>query len=742
MSNRTALRVRTLPRFPISIKGTNGITVVKDGVNVVVKPDYGALVQANDITDPDNTFMNLWNSTADVYSRYSFSDFVENVQNVVLGPVQLAFADVATATASVVPANTNRIRTQVYSIASGKGGAYYRPSDAGEVTKYPTRGWFTTNSGTKYWLLDEVLPTAFMFGAYADGVTDDTQALQALLNFYSPPAQIPPANRNDAMAGGGIVLIPRGLYRTTQPLRQNAFVRILGQGEVQFPQPFTLPGNQVASPNATIIMPDFAPADRTYGVGIQTSPYVLTLVGASAGLTGQVVGTQFKSIQSLEISGTDIDNGCISYCEGADISNLTIWPVNQIFAGIRWTAAAGSRLSQVSIRNVNRGIMTESAWESEIHFPRVYDFSDYGIYNGGNLHAVQILGGWIHAGNRVLNGLSGGVWTVKPVGIFANYFSGFVVNATAVDECFTAFSLSLGSGARLIGIHSERTLGTWLITNGAYNISASGCAMIQNVIDARTFTNSLVWDGNDCSVDIDVICNVTGSGPAANPGKTYFQGTNPNTGAATNLSFGTGNNVSAIFRNMPKLAADASRVNRLTGNICFINDNGIYQIGGSANSNSYVTEVDIRGDAGVQRVINRKINGVRSFYEIETATTWKVFEDTTNTLLTGFDGADNSIFFGGGAKLLATFGTPETFTDGPPGSICVDTANFRIFTKTTAAGTLTGWRPMLPHLQGTTANRPTTQLFTGMMYFDTTLNKPIWRNAANTGWVDATGTAA
>ena len=23
--------------------------------------------------------------------------------------------------------------------------------------------------------------------------------------------------------------------------------------------------------------------------------------------------------------------------------------------------------------------------------------------------------------------------------------------------------------------------------------------------------------------------------------------------------------------------------------------------------------------------------------------------------------------------------------------------------------------------------------------FDTTLNKPIWRNAANTGWVDATG---
>jgi hypothetical protein len=44
-------------------------------------------------------------------------------------------------------------------------------------------------------------------------------------------------------------------------------------------------------------------------------------------------------------------------------------------------------------------------------------------------------------------------------------------------------------------------------------------------------------------------------------------------------------------------------------------------------------------------------------------------------------------------------------------------------------------------LADTTANRPFSTAFSGMQYFDTTLNKPIWRNAANTGWVDATGTA-
>lgn len=43
-------------------------------------------------------------------------------------------------------------------------------------------------------------------------------------------------------------------------------------------------------------------------------------------------------------------------------------------------------------------------------------------------------------------------------------------------------------------------------------------------------------------------------------------------------------------------------------------------------------------------------------------------------------------------------------------------------------------------LSGTTAARPSTSLYAGMPYFDTTLGKPIWRNAANTAWTDSAGT--
>jgi hypothetical protein len=42
---------------------------------------------------------------------------------------------------------------------------------------------------------------------------------------------------------------------------------------------------------------------------------------------------------------------------------------------------------------------------------------------------------------------------------------------------------------------------------------------------------------------------------------------------------------------------------------------------------------------------------------------------------------------------------------------------------------------------GTTANRPTSGLWIGRTYFDTTLNKPIWVKAVSPAvvWIDASG---
>lgn len=84
----------------------------------------------------------------------------------------------------------------------------------------------------------------------------------------------------------------------------------------------------------------------------------------------------------------------------------------------------------------------------------------------------------------------------------------------------------------------------------------------------------------------------------------------------------------------------------------------------------------------------------------------------------------------------------------PPGTDTVDR-----FEGGRAGGRLVemnaGWRNFFTSVfnicnaltqSGTTAQRPATLLWTGRVFFDTTLGKPIWWKTV--GWVDAAGVAA
>lgn len=619
---------------------------------------------------------------------------------------QRIYTSISAAQADNIPAIVKRLQTQFYSPsfatpATLVGGARYRRVHKSATADYPTRGWFRSvdrflpdgttdavNGG--YWLLDEGTPNAHQFGGIGDGVADDSDALQALLDFWSPAAQQAAGSvtsRPLAMSGGGCVRIPKGVWRHTKTLYQNAFVRIEGDGEAMFPQA-PMDGSaygQQNFANATILRPDFAVADRALGVAIQTSPYVLTLSGASAGLSGQTVGTRFRSLSVTQISGPDIDtNGCLNYCEGSDISNLLIWPVNEIFAGIRWTAASNSRIHKVAVRSVQRGIFTESAWESSIEELKVFDFKTHGVFGGGNLHAVSIRGGWLHAGGRVLAG-------DKPTGIFADHFSGLVIDAVAIDECWDAINLQSGHGCEILGIHSERTKNVWLTTNKAYGIRGHGNAMIQNVFDARTFENSIIWDGNDCEVDINVSVSLDGANIDQHPGYTYIASINPNTGQASNLSYAINNRTSVIFRGMKPTSKDAARVNRLSGNIAFANDGGDVLIAGSALGNQYSEELDLRGATGVKQIVSHKLNGAETFYIEEDASGVRIYKSGTNDLVMGFRLSDRAFLYGGGLVLIPTFGSPNTFIDGPIGALAPDTSTGKLWIKTSSPGTLTGW---------------------------------------------------
>lgn len=90
MSNRTSLRLRVLPRFPARIVGTNGLDAERDGTDMVVKPDFGALVQIPSVSKPETTYFWGWDQSIDMYSRISFQDLVSNIQSVIIGPTTAA----------------------------------------------------------------------------------------------------------------------------------------------------------------------------------------------------------------------------------------------------------------------------------------------------------------------------------------------------------------------------------------------------------------------------------------------------------------------------------------------------------------------------------------------------------------------------------------------------------------------------------------------------------------------------
>jgi len=85
------LRMRVLPRFPANIKGTNGIAVVREGVDLIAQPNYGELVRIPSVPDRQKTYFMVWYSELNTYSIMTFGDvFDAVVDDIVADGIMLA----------------------------------------------------------------------------------------------------------------------------------------------------------------------------------------------------------------------------------------------------------------------------------------------------------------------------------------------------------------------------------------------------------------------------------------------------------------------------------------------------------------------------------------------------------------------------------------------------------------------------------------------------------------------------
>lgn len=80
MSNVTSLRMRVLPRFPARITADKGLTIERDGLDLVLKPDFGSLMKVPSVQGAEVTYFWTWNEQHDAYSTISFQNLVANIQ--------------------------------------------------------------------------------------------------------------------------------------------------------------------------------------------------------------------------------------------------------------------------------------------------------------------------------------------------------------------------------------------------------------------------------------------------------------------------------------------------------------------------------------------------------------------------------------------------------------------------------------------------------------------------------------
>lgn len=251
-------------------------------------------------------------------------------QNVTIPSFNTVFTAAGKAGASLLTQNINQIYVQGHHI-EGHGGALYR-----RVNLEPNHNGKFQDSKGEWWEVNELIITPEMFGAIGDGLTDDSSAFQAALDF-SPT-----------------IYLDRKIYRIAN-ISPPPHARLLGAGRGKT----ILLQATSGCPLITVNSPDCELCDATLS-GIETVP----VNGAYAIVVA--AGTPAFKAHRLDITSNDPSKGFssgIRILENANealIENIYIdrlqGDVSGTGYGIHCTVSRGHTIQRISaIASVGRG---------------------------------------------------------------------------------------------------------------------------------------------------------------------------------------------------------------------------------------------------------------------------------------------------------------------------------------------------------------------------------------------------
>lgn len=311
-------------------------------------------------------------------------------------------------------------------------------------------------------IYDEGFVNVKWFGAKGDGLTDDTIAIQAALDFISKTTNTSPASQ--AEFGGGTVLLPKGEYIITETLLIGQNCKLTGVNN-RYHFEYLYSPTPTPTPNPTgagsLIRANFtntnqwviSSATYEYDSSLNLLPYDTTL------------SEEAKVPYSFEY---------YIYRMGIVIENLTIdGGVNNAFGGIRLANAGNSCVRNVGVNRAKCGIMLNTCWGGSIEncFVNIVWYGALVI----DCKSTMILDSYFRGATKpdnyipiAPNELPNFIYQAKPytnwglnddvkygrTGIYSFNTSSLSISATVVEEIINGISC-LNSTMSLESIHME-----------------------------------------------------------------------------------------------------------------------------------------------------------------------------------------------------------------------------------------------------------------------------------------------